>query len=310
MLTLLYITSRGTHPLRALALGQYDLLAQSLAAQVDADGKPFTDYEVVIVDRDNPLPRREVAHAVRHTVGGVRCVRPRATPWTRQGAFAPNAARNTGLVYARGDVIVGLDDCFELSPRYLWRTAQLARAGLYPAAVLRQVDASVDYGPQPLGAIGPDEVVGGLCAYPRAVAYDLNGWDERYDGASGGDVDFTLRLRLMHVMMVRHAEVAVVGHDHGARTAAHPRCLHVVGALAAARRAAGRLRANEPWSAAELVAFDPRVCGRVDRVCLYTGFDCKYADPNESTTARQNRVEYETRPWFDLAAARRDNALE
>jgi glycosyltransferase involved in cell wall biosynthesis len=310
MLTLLYITSRGLYPLTRGPLGQYDLLAESLAAQTDDAGHPFIDYEVVIVDRDNPLPRREVAHACRHTLGGVRCLRPRATPWTRQGAFAPNAARNTGLVYARGDVVVGLDDCYELSPRALWRTAQLAVAGLYPAAVLSQTDASVAYGPQPLGPLGAEEIIGGICAYPRAVADELNGWDERFDGASGGDVDFTLRLRLAGVRFVRHEDVAVVGHDHGARTAPHPRCLHIVGALAAARRTAERLRANEPWTPAELVAFDPRVCGRLDRECQYTGFECKYPDPDEPAAARENRVQYESHPWFDLAAARRDNALE
>ena len=310
MLTLLYLTSRGTHPLTKLPLGQYDLLAQSLAAQIDDQGAPFTDYEVIIVDRDNPLPRREVEHAARHAVGGVRCLRPRATPWTRQGAFAPNSARNTGLCYARGEVVTGLDDCYELAPRYLWRTAQLAAAGQYPTAVLRQIDSSVDYGPQPLGPLGPDDIAGGLTAYPLAAAITLNGWDERYDGASGEDVDYTFRLRMVGVTLVRHPDVAVVGHDHGPRTAPHPRCCAIVGALGDARRAAGRLRSNEPWSPAELVAFDPRVCGRVDRVCLYTGFDCRYADPNEPATARENRVQYESQPWFDLAAARRANALE
>jgi len=262
------------------------------------------------VDRDNPLPRREVEHACRKAAGGVRFLRPRATPWTRLGAFAPNAARNTGLCWARGDVVTGVDDCYELSPRYLWRTAQLAAQGLYAAAVLRQIDQSVAYGPQPLGEIGVEAHVGGICAYPLAAAVRLNGWDERYDGASGEDIDYTRRLRLIGVRMVRHEDVAVLGHDHGARTATHPRCFHIVGALGDARRAAGQTRSNEPWGAAELTAFDPRVCGRLDRTCRYTGFDCKYDDPNEPAEVREIRVQYELKPWFDLAAARRANDLE
>lgn len=310
MLTVLYLTNRGLYPLTAsVDVGQYDMLAASLAAQIDDRGKPFTDYEVIIVDRDNPLPRREVEHACRRAAGGVRCLRPRATPWTRLGAFAPNSARNAGLCWARGETVVGLDDCFELSPRYLWRTAELAVQGLYSVAVLTQVDSSVAYGPQPRGPLGVDDLAGGVCSYPLWAAVALNGWDERYDGASGEDVDYTFRLRLIGVKMVRHPDVTVIGHDHGPRRVDHPRCCTIVGALGDARRAAGQLQSNEPWGEAELTAFDPQVCGRADRVCLYTGFDCKFPDPIEPANVREIRVQYESKPWFDLAAARRANEL-
>lgn len=307
MITVLHITSRGLYPLTDLpALGQYDLLAASLAAQVDGDGAPFTDYEVVLVDHDNPLPRREVEHACRRTAGGVRAVRPRATPWTRLGAFAPNAARNTGLVYARGDVVLGLDDCYELAPRTLWRTAVLAGAGQYPAALLRQVDASVAYPPQPLGPVPAALHVGGVCAYPLAVAVAINGWDERFDGCSGGDVDFTWRLRAAGVAFVHDAEVAVAGHPHGGRTATHPRCWRVALDLAERRRAAGRLRANAPWTAAELAAWAS--CGRSDE-CRYTGFQCEQP-AQEDARAAEIRVQYEARPGFDLESARAAAAEE
>ena len=301
MLTVAYITNRGLHPLTKLPLGQYDLLAASLAAQVDGDGRPFTDYEVVVIDRFNPLPRPEVAAACRRAAGGVRCLRPRATPWTRQGAFAPNAARNTALCVARGDVVVGVDDCFELSPRYLWRTAQMAIDGWYTCATLRDAAGQVAYGEQPVGPVGPTELIGGLCAYPLAAAVALNGWDERFDGGSGGDVDFSARLRLHGVRLARDPTVVATGHDHGGRQAAHPRCWRIVGALGEQRRARGELCANAPWTVPELEAF--ATCGRGERVCWYTGFACEYNDDEPAAVAAV-RVESEARMWFDLAAAR------
>ena len=307
MLTVAYITSRGLHPLTKLGLGQYELLAQALAAQTDDAGRPFTDYEVVIVDKDNPLPRPEVALACRDAVGGVTCLRPRATPWTRMGAFAPNAARNTALCHARGDVVVGLDDCFEPGPRYLWRTAQLAAADVYAVATLRSADDGVAYGEQPPGPVAPAALVGGLCAFPLAAAVALNGWDERFDGCSGGDVDFTWRLRLAGVRLARHPDVAATGHDHGGRAAAHPRCWRVVCALGDARRAAGALRACEPWTAAERAAF--ATCGQGED-CGYTGFPCDREGAQEPSLTHEIMVGYEAQRWFDLAAARAAAAEE
>lgn len=297
MLTVLHVTARGAHCLVGSDLGQYDLLAASLAAQVDAAGAPFTAYELVVVDKVNPLPRPELARV--RCDGGVRQVRPRATPWTRAGAFAPNAARNTGLALARGDVVCGLDDGYELAPGYLARCAGLAAGGRYAAAMLRQRDASVAYPPQPQGPVGAGEAVGGVCCYPLAAAVAVNGWDERFDGCSGGDIDFTARLRAAGVAFVRDPAVAVTGWDHGARAWAHPRCWRLALHLAERRRADGDLRANAPWTAAELAAW--AACARRTDDCPLTGFPCDHIG---MSLAHEIMVGYESGEWFDLAAAR------
>jgi hypothetical protein len=170
------------------------------------------------------------------------------------------------------------------------------------------VDGSVGYGVQPPGPVAAAEPVGGLCAYPLATAVALNGWDERYDGCSGGDVDFTLRLRLAGVRLVRNPAVAATGHDHGTRTAPHPRCWRVVDALGAARRAAGALRACAPWTAAELAAF--AACGPdAAGDCSYTGFACEREGAQGPAMAHEIMVGYEANEWFDLAAARSANGL-
>jgi hypothetical protein len=67
MLTVIYLTNRGPYPLTGpqAGLGQYDLLAESLARQT------FTDYEVLVIDRNNPLPRPELERVARRCEGAV-----------------------------------------------------------------------------------------------------------------------------------------------------------------------------------------------------------------------------------------------
>ena len=299
MLTLLFITSRGLYPM-AGPLGTYDLLADSLVAQVDAGGKRFDDYEVVIVDKENPFPRPEVNYAARHSVGGVHYLRPRPTPWTQMNTFAPNAARNTGLIHACGDTIVGMDDCFMFSPRYLACIATLASAGTYTAAVLRQADGSVAYPPQTPGPFPADKYGGGLTSYPLAAALAVNGWDERFDGGSGGDIDFFDRTRRWGVAYVRDALVVATGFGHGPRTAPHPRCWRLVWDISLARRAT-TLRGNDPWSQADLERW--RTCGRDRGMCKLTRGRCDYPYPELPMMAGV-RERLEVEPWFDLTSAR------
>jgi hypothetical protein len=307
MISLLYITARGLFPMSGNSLSTYDLLAHCLQSQVDAVGHPFTDYEVIIVDAQNTLPRREIEHAARHSVGGVRFLRPRATPWVRMGAFAPNSARNTGLAWARGVTVVGLDDCWEIGPRYLSRVAELAANGIYTTATLRMVDDSVAYAPQPIGDVPADQYCGGLTSYPLTIAVAINGWDERFDGSSGGDCDFFDRCRRSGVRFVRDGEVMALGHPHGVRQLAHPRCEKLVCDVGLNRRGDGLLRANEPWTHAELDAFEH--CGRNENDCALTGFTCDYTEP-EGMRERAIRLEYESQSWFNLAEARTANGLE
>ena len=328
MITVLVVTSRGPYSWLDTPLGTYDLLARSLTEQT----LPRGDFEVVVVDKFNQLPRRELT-----SIAGLRArfLRPRPTPWTERGFFAAAAARNTGLIHARGDVVLALDDGWELGPRTLERVAQHAAAGRFVVPQLRDRDGGV----QRFRAPGmSDDLPGGILAFPLAAAVGINGVCERYDGCAGyEDVDFARRLSAVGVEWARDdPDAHVVGHRHAPR-GAQPRCGLLVWLLNEARRARGGARALlgcEPWSADELAALEgcgrelePPRCARTvkhdPRVGEWGG-QCDYDedlvfDPDqESERARRMRVgfrhpselvkliqrTYEARPWLDLAAER------
>lgn len=299
MLSFIFPTARGLFPMKS-ALGSYDLLASCLEEQ----NRTFMDYEIICVDRTNVLPRPEIEHAVRHTTGGVRFLRPRPTPWTRMGAFAPNAARNTALAWARGETVVMCDDCFQLSPRYFARIAELATRGEYAVAMLSQADNSVAYPERQPGPFPENAYAGGIIAFPLSAAIAVNGMDERMDGGSGGDVDFFARLRFCGVRFVSDPEVRVVGHSHGGRTLSHPRCDRMSWHLAQ-RRWGRSLRGNEPWTAEELLAW--ATCGR-GKACSLSGAACDLDGPEPASVAAV-RNDYERVEFFNLAEERKKNGI-
>jgi len=338
LLSILFITNKGLYPMPEAHLGIYDILAQSLLAQTYLrDGG---DLEIVCVDKHNQLPRRELTHFLGDRV---RFIRPRMTPWQELGAFAAASARNTGLIHAgqghdpRDVTVVALDDCYEMSPRFLERVAAHAAEGRYVVPRLAN-------GPdreQRFGApwhFDTGHHPGGIVTYPLDRAIAINGVDERYDGcAAYEDIDFTARLELAGVTWTRDEEVVASLHAPHARRHSQPKCGMLVWLLNRARRQASgalALQANQPWTLDELHAFE--TCGREANppCCRYTlqhdphvgeyGGRCDYGDNldgdeddepeelrairlgyrTEPEAVRRIRTTYETRPWFDLACAR------
>jgi len=337
LVTVLFATNRGLYPMADSALGIYDILAESLRAQT----LPTNEYEVICIDKDNTIPRRELTSFLGDRV---RFFRPRETPWTRLGLFAAASARNTGLIHARGETVVAIDDCYEMSPRFLELVASHAAAGRYVVPVLHNgPDAAQRFG-GPWRVPGTNDHPGGILAYPLATAIAINGYDERYDGSSCfEDIDFSARLERAGVRWVRDEAVVATCHALHAPRLAQPKCALLVWLLNEARRAsgdAGSLEANLPWSDAELAAFgtcgrelNPPRCWRMVRhgppVGEYGG-QCDYDEEldfppeieNETArmvrtslrvepeTVRAIRTAYETRPWLDLATARRENGVD
>jgi len=312
-LTVVHITSKGLFPFtdeRLRHVGQYDVLSDSLRAQT------FTDFEIICVDASNPLPRPELAWWLKDRA---RFVRPRETPWRHvAGAWCAASARNTGLAWARGATVLSLDDCYELPPNFLERVAELATQGLYAWPHVRKADGEAGAyaveGPTPLR---PDEHTGGIVVYPLAAALACNGWDERWDGARyGEDWAFCEYMRAQSVRHVRSAGIYLVDPGRprhvvgdGPRWEMH-RCPRALWALAAEH---GWQRANEPWTAPEFTRLQHCAWHVGDR-CNYTalpsqcGGICEY--PRTPTDdALRIMLDYESHPWFDLAAERQRNGI-
>jgi len=307
-LTVVHVTSKGLYPLEDERLGMYELLAESLRAQT------FTDFDVVCVDACNPIPRHELQWWLKDRV----CfVRPRETPWRRLNTYCAASARNSGLVWARGETIVSLDDCYELPPTFLERVAELSAQGLYAWPYIRSANgeqgAYAVAGPQDLG---PDEHTGGILAYPLAAALVCNGWDERFDGIPlGEDWDFGDRLRRAGVRFVRDPGVYVVDPGRpkhvagqGPRREQH-RCHRAVRQFAELRQS---MKANEPWSDAEMAMLRDCEWRRHALTalggCVLTGNACEYPR-GSSQMALDLMISYEQGQWFDLIAERRVNGV-
>lgn len=300
MLSVVYITHRGLYPITdgpGKALGQYGVLAQSLLEQ------RYGDFELLVVDQENELPRHELATLKQP----VRYLRPRVTPWLDRNTFCANSARNTALVHARGSTVVTIDDCFSLPPQYLEAIAKLAAAGTYTAAHI--VDPS--WPERPNGSIPADQYGGGILSYPLEAAIEVNGMDERFDGAySGGDIDFFQRLRLVGVDFVRHPDVYVTGYPHGRRNCTYYRCHHLAWEMAQERHRRGDLEGNVAWSEPERQVWEtcgrPGVCAILSRRARVKT-RCIFTEPEDELTVAARR-EYESTRFFDLREERRHAA--
>jgi len=293
MISVVYITARSLKPMLDgpwFAQGQYELLAESLKKQT------YTDYEVVVVDRENPLPRPELAFLF----GQVRYVRPRETPWTRLEAFCPSSARNTGLAVARGEIIFGLDDCSHFDGDLFQQIVEWWERGYclvpnivrddVPSAALPQVPMR-------------QERAGGIWAYPHQMARDVNGYDERFDGCLAlEDWEFSERLINAGAKLMMHAAARVYLHPHGSRYGKLYRCAHATRELLR-----GQVRGNNPWTSAQLATFTDEWCtfaGAMDGPNLRCATDATHCDTRERPSAEVVAIMsgYESHPWLNLGA--------
>lgn len=214
-----------------------DKVAADLAKQT------FKDFELIVVDG---VPRKECpdeptsealpygAWPVAFELGGyfnTRRVRPRDTLWTRNHKVAICAYRNTGLIHARGELVVNLDDCCELPPIYLeafwrgWSKHRVCFSALWPerheeSGRVKPLSTLVPVGGRP-NCWRPN--VYGFGSYPLKTALELNGYDEAYDGGQGlEDADWSLRLYRAGVKM---AHIRVPGFSLHSQSAHDPRAI-------------------------------------------------------------------------------------
>ena len=285
MVSFVYITDRPLLAFLAPELRgatQYDVLAASLSKQRG-------DYELIVVDKHNVLPRPELA-----ALGSrVRYARPCWSPW----ALATTVARDTGLNLASGDAVVGLDDCASFDGGLLEAVERHAALGefLVPATVAPDVPPPVLDGPRVL--------CGGILAYPRALAIELGGHEYRMAGGDAyDDWEFSRRLTRAGVRFVYDRGTVVRLHQHVSVVRPVARCAHLVYWLLRESR-----KANQPWTAEQLAGLSGACPFRRDGCeLIHAECDCAVRPTAEAVRAMR---EYEYLPQTDLRCVRPANVV-
>ena len=207
----------------------YDLLRLSLDNQT-YDGS----YEVIVADTAVDRLSREF-----HASWG-RAERIVLTKQVHHDRIAISGARNTAAAYARGDLIVFVDDCTELLPSFLEAAADLHARGKIPTRVLLTTAEPLPAGNIPtreLLRVGKFEYIdpvwrnngcptdltewklsgqaGGVFVMPTETFLQFNGFDENFDGNWGcEDQEFCVRMDRQKLRRIGRADLAVIRWAH------------------------------------------------------------------------------------------------
>jgi hypothetical protein len=295
---------------------QFDVLARCLEAQ------SHRDFQLVVV---TPFVG-EAGSTLRGRVENLTVVAPRDTPWRRARMFAVASARNTGLVHARGDWTLVVDDCSEFGPDFLARIVEWGRRGYGVAVMYRAADGRVNDTRVKLfesRARGGDTVFirhgneptpHGYVSFPTQLAEDVNGYDEiRYDGARGlEDMNFARRLIHRGVTFVMDRHVFATLHDHLgypeeviANEDQVARCCNTAHALSRMGPAN-----RERYTAEEKQKILHCMYWRSSGRCGFHGRACAYpAWAADGHPVAREVLLGDQEELFDLAAARRANGL-
>lgn len=315
MLTVLLSTARAPrsyahHP----EWNHFDQLARHLSEQT------FRDFELVVV---TPFVE-EARQALDGRVDRLVVVQPRDTPWRRERMFAVSSARNTGLVHARGDTVLVIDDCFEFETDFFACVARWAQKGFAVAVMDCKADGAKNDSRWPIfeaRARGKESIIlrrkddltpQGCMAFPLDAAIAINGYDERFDGARGlEDMNFPRRLMLRGVPFVMDRSITIRRHDHIgypeeiiANENQNARCCnptHVLAQMGEANRV--RYTADEKDKILHCMFWrDDGKCGYYNHAS-----DCAYPTWAKSGHPVALRIMLgDEEELFDLAAARRD----
>jgi hypothetical protein len=192
-ISVILCTVRGDH-------GYADFPAWSTIGKIIADlaVQTFRDFELIIVDGLHGVRQLPLAVGVDYSFF-VKWVPPRKTLWTEAKKVAISTYRNTGLTYARGELIVNLDDCCVLPPIYLevlwtlYKDRGVCGALTWPEQRDMRLRAKLRM--QGDGRVTQPGEVYGFGSFPLEMALDLNGYDEAYDGSQAlEDIDWSTRL--------------------------------------------------------------------------------------------------------------------
>lgn len=207
----------------------YDLLRLSIVNQT-YDGP----IEVIVADTEVDRLSREFSASWESAERVV------LTKQVHHDRIAISGARNTAAAYARGELLVFVDDCIELLPSFLEAAAELYARGKIPTRALFTTTVPLPKGKIPTCALlrsGTFEAVdpvwrnkgcptdltewelsgqaGGVFVVPSEVFLYFNGFDENFDGNWGcEDQEFWARIDRAKLSRVGRADLAVLCWAH------------------------------------------------------------------------------------------------
>jgi hypothetical protein len=210
-------TAQVDHPLLHRGESVYELLRLSLANQTYRG-----PIEVVVADAMTDRLQRE------HGKSWGRAERVVLTKQVHHDRIAISAARNTAAAYARGELLVFIDDATEMLSNFVEAAVEVHASGKIPSCMLIMLGRAPHINPTWGGAEHPCSRgegdlrtwpvvghVGGVFVLSREAFLSLNGFDENFDGNWGcEDQEFWARVDRVKLKRVGRPDLAALRWPH------------------------------------------------------------------------------------------------
>lgn len=175
---------------------------ESLAEQT------FRDFELIVVD--HLIDSRP--HCLEKQNFSIKHIRPKKSMWDDMRYPALANGYNTGIVHSNGEAVLVIGDCCRFEPDYLQMMWDLYKSGLTASSHVTFED-NRKY--ERRSGDVPGRLMWGYTIYDIKKLFEVNGFDQSYDGAKWcEDADLGRRLELVKCKCCIPSEVKVFEYAH------------------------------------------------------------------------------------------------
>jgi len=301
-------TARGDYAMLGLPnIHIFEYCASALRNQT------FKDFEWVIADvlhdtRSDYFQKHPEDFPVQHV-----SVKPNV--WTKRGLVAISASKNTCLLYAKGEIIVFIDDCCWINETYLEDILKEIQPDHLITNPYEVYNGEILKGKENL--LKEKKQIGG--SYGNVSLYlerylELNGYNELFDGNRGlEDCEFSVRV-IKHGMKIFKIPNYTRFQNHNAYPSLKEpgvKCCRLAEFISNKRIKYGILKANTiSVTNEEMEKFKECVDIKKGYICPYVRLPCNQFDKNGNCISGVNKelLELYRHPSliFDLREQRKD----